>query len=53
MAHMIERRAKSLVELAHAAGYVLTVEQRPLQPPAMGNYETTVCVREARWKGKT
>lgn len=40
--------AEELVEFATAAGVVLTIEQRPLQPPAMGHYETAVSVREAR-----
>lgn len=31
-----------------ALGFVVTVEQRPKQPLAMGNYETVVSVRKAR-----
>lgn len=40
--------AEELVEFAEAAGVVLTIEQRPLQPLAMGNYEHVISVREAR-----
>lgn len=42
--------AALLVQTAEAEGVVLTVEQRPLQPLAMGNYETVVDVRLARGK---
>lgn len=40
--------AKALVSVAKQRGLVLTIEQRPLQPLAMGNYETVVDVRPAR-----
>lgn len=33
---------------AALAGYVITVTQQPLQPLAMGNYESVVEVRKAR-----
>lgn len=41
--------AEELVEFAEAAGVVLTIEQRPRQPLAMGNYEHVIAVREARY----
>lgn len=44
----IAREVRATVEQAKRLGVVLTVEQRPLQPLAMGNYETVVSVREAR-----
>lgn len=37
-----------LVEAARLAGMVITVEQRPLKPLAMGHYESVVSVRAAR-----
>ena len=37
-----------LVDEAAKHGFVLTVEQRPLMPPAMGHIETVVSVRPAR-----
>lgn len=40
--------ARALVARAGELGLVLTVEQRPLLPLAMGHYETVVSVREAR-----
>lgn len=40
--------AEQLVAEAARQGIVLTVEQVPLQPLAMGNYETVVSVRPAR-----
>lgn len=39
---------ETLVRQAARDGLILTVEQRPLQPLAMGNYETVVSVRPAR-----
>lgn len=45
---MIERDAQRLVLTAERLGLVLTVEQRPLQPLAMGHYENVVSVRPAR-----
>lgn len=44
----LQWRAECLVKEAAAAGLVLTVEQRPLQPLAMRHYETVVSVRPAR-----
>ena len=44
----IKNAADHLVALAKSRGVVLTIEQKPLMPPAMGNYETVVSVREAR-----
>lgn len=40
----------ALKVLAEGMGVVLTIDQRPLQPPAMGHYETLVSVRPARVK---
>ena len=37
-----------LVQAAKLAGMVITVEQVPLKPLAMGHYETVVSVRPAR-----
>jgi hypothetical protein len=39
---------RSLVRICEAEGLVLTVEQRPLQPLAMGHYATEVTLRQAR-----
>lgn len=50
-ADKIKLMAEQLVKLAEKDGYVLIVEQRPLLPLAMGNYETVVIVRPARGKG--
>lgn len=44
----VKMLAEELAEFAEAAGIVLTIEQRPLQPLAMGHHETVVAVREAR-----
>lgn len=44
----VRAAAAGLVEYAATLGVVLTIEQRPLMPPAMGYYETIVSVREAR-----
>ena len=40
--------AQALVAHAARLGLVLTVEQEPLQPLAMGHYSTMVSVRNAR-----
>ena len=48
MQHDYKARAEQLVAEAQRAGLVITVEQRPLQPLAMGHYETVVSVRPAR-----
>ncbi len=42
------RMACQLVRLCELEGLVLTVEQRPLQPLAMGHYETVASIRPAR-----
>jgi hypothetical protein len=41
----IYNAAQQLVKLADSIGVVVTVEQKPLQPLAMGHYETVVSVR--------
>ena len=43
--------ARNLVAEDARQGVVLTIEQEPLQPLAMGHYETIVSVRPARAKG--
>lgn len=40
--------AQNLVRQAELHGFVITIEQRPLKPLAMRNYETVVSVRERR-----
>lgn len=40
--------AHELVAEAARRGQVLTIEQRPLTPLAMGHYETVVAIRKAR-----
>lgn len=40
--------ARDLVAACRAAGLVLTVEQVPLKPLAMGHYRTVCSVRQAR-----
>lgn len=37
-----------IVDRAAELGYVITVEQTPLEPLAMGHYRTEVSVRKAR-----
>ena len=44
--------ARALVRRARQLRLVLTIEQVPLHPLAMGNYETLVGVRVARIKAK-
>ena len=44
----IQAQAEALVAEAARLGVVLTIEQQPLQPLAMGNYTTVVSVRRAR-----
>lgn len=46
----VERAAQRLVQEAERLGIVLTVEQVPLQPLAMGHHQTVVSVRPARMK---
>lgn len=40
--------ARHLVRICEREGFVLTVEQRPLQPLAMGHHETVTSIRPAR-----
>jgi hypothetical protein len=40
--------AEALVRLAERHNVVLTVEQRPREPLAMGNFETVVTTRDSR-----
>jgi hypothetical protein len=44
----VQRAAEMLVQAAAAQGEVLTIDQEPLQPLAMGHYRTVVSVRKAR-----
>lgn len=44
----VREAAQELVDWATMLGFVITVEQRPLQPLAMGHYESVVSVRAAR-----
>lgn len=39
---------RALVAIAAGSGLVISIEQRPLQPLAMGHYESVVSVRRAR-----
>lgn len=45
---MYRERAQALVCAARRDGLVITIEQRPLKPLAMGHHETTVAIRPAR-----
>jgi len=47
-ASQLRDRAAELVAHAQRSGLVLTIEQQPLQPLAMGHYRSVVSVREAR-----
>lgn len=44
----VEAACQHLLARAAENGMVVTIEQVPLQPLAMGNYETVVHVRPAR-----
>ena len=44
----VQRAASALIAEASRLGLVLTIEQRPLQPLAMGHYETVATVQVAR-----
>jgi len=44
----IDLLARDLVAKAEASGVVLTIEQQPRSPLAMGNYRTVVTTRRAR-----
>lgn len=46
----VEEMARTLLAVADREGQVVTIEQVPLQPLAMGNYETVAHVRPARSK---
>lgn len=46
--HAIRSAAELLVNEAASQGLVLTIEQRPLLPLAMGHYTTEVSVRQGR-----
>lgn len=46
-----EDLARIVVQEAAPRGEVLTIEQRPLKPLAMGHYETVISVRPARKQG--
>lgn len=45
---LILAEARALIYRAEAAGMVLTIEQQPLEPLAMGSYVTVPSVRAAR-----
>jgi hypothetical protein len=45
---LIAMQANQLVEDAARLGVVVTIEQQPLLPLAMGHYETVVSVRRVR-----
>lgn len=44
-AHRIATAARAISELANLSGLVLTIETKPQQPLAMGNYTIVVNVR--------
>jgi hypothetical protein len=44
----VERAAQRLVQEAERLGVVLTIEQVPLQPLAMGHYTTVVSAQPKR-----
>lgn len=44
----VQRAAEALIAEAKRLGLVVTIEQRPLQPLAMGHHETVATVRPAR-----
>lgn len=46
----IEQAAHILIGVAIDVGVVLTIEQVPLEPFAMGNHKTVISVRPARAK---
>lgn len=48
MEQILTNQAEDLINLADAAGFVVTIEQKPSMPLAMGNYETVANVRPAR-----
>jgi|GEM_PF-4158952 len=44
----VQSAADALIAEAKRLGLVITIEQRPLQPLAMGHHETVAMVRPAR-----
>jgi hypothetical protein len=44
----VQRAAEALIAEAARLGLVVTIEQRPLQPLAMGHFETVAAVRPER-----
>lgn len=44
----VQKAAEAPIAEATRLGLVVTIEQRPLQPLAMGNHETVASVRPAR-----
>lgn len=44
----VQRAAEALIAEAARLGLVVAIEQRPLQPLAMGHHETVATVRPAR-----
>lgn len=44
----LRKMATDLVATASLVGFVVTIEQRPVPPLAMGNHETVVSVRPDR-----
>lgn len=45
-----QKLAQDMADTAEHHGFVVTIEQEPLQPLAMGNYRNRVTVRPARKK---
>jgi len=50
---LIHRRAEELIQLAMSEGVVLTIETKPVEPLAMGNYNLVVETRLSRWRAAT
>jgi hypothetical protein len=44
----LHKQAERLIATAKLYGFAITIEQRPLQPLAMGNYESVASVRPLR-----
>lgn len=49
---LVEDMAEMLVSLANSEGVVVTIEQKPLRPLAMGHYKSVPTVRLARVRAK-
>jgi hypothetical protein len=47
-ADLIKDCFEIMVQRAEEDGYIVTIQQEPLQPLAMRNYKTVVTVREKR-----